>query len=455
MYFNVDIKTLTASAFRNVVLHNHRKEKIDKPNIDYERSHSNYYLFGSDDENKVLRNHILETRNSRKLASGKIRKIRNDANVALSFVFSASPEFFFDFEKTKMTREIWNPLEISNSEREKNIINNVWKTLNKERVKEYEKIILEHMREIHGDNLINVMCHLDEKNVHFHCLVSPRVETDNGLKLSAKDYYRRASLNQWNKDIRSRMSKLGLSANKEVSDVPTTVSEHRENVAAQQEAKKELEQGLPPAVPRPPATKLKKQEYVFGVISYYKADDVEEHIKTALERTNALKKEVRSLRKKNTELIEEASQIRGVKNRYKKSQIENTKMRKKIQKIEEEQLENLRSIPVEEIFEDFGMMPKREGSTIRFKDENFNIVVTPDTNRFIDNKKMLGGYGAIDALTKVFKHSFREAVEYLSSKFSTQRVAKVILENKEETEKIIENIISTKKTQTMFMFLKV
>ena len=54
----------------------------------------------------------------------------------MSFVFSASPEFFFDFKKSKMNIDKWNSMDISNSEKDKRKIAEVWKTLNEEKVKE-------------------------------------------------------------------------------------------------------------------------------------------------------------------------------------------------------------------------------------------------------------------------------------------------------------------------------
>ena len=38
MYFNMDVKLRNRTEFQNSVLHNHRKEKEPKENIDYERT---------------------------------------------------------------------------------------------------------------------------------------------------------------------------------------------------------------------------------------------------------------------------------------------------------------------------------------------------------------------------------------------------------------------------------
>ena len=53
MYFNMDVKLRNRTEFQNSVLHNHRKEKEPKKNIDYSRTKDNFYIIGSNDENKM------------------------------------------------------------------------------------------------------------------------------------------------------------------------------------------------------------------------------------------------------------------------------------------------------------------------------------------------------------------------------------------------------------------
>jgi len=427
MYFNMDIKRKKMIEFKNSVVHNHRKEKNPKDNIDYDRSANNYYIYGSSNEYETLISKIKETEESRKLQNGKIKKIRSDSNVCLSFVFSASPQFFFDFAKSNMTIEKWNSIDIEKSKEQKKLIAEVWKTLDEEKSKEFEKIILEHLKEVHGNNLINVMCHRDEKGLHYHALVCPRTESENGLKLSCKDYYRNYTLAGWNKDIRKRMKTLGLSANKPESDPPLSVEEH------------ELNEVEPPPQqePRPPAVQVNKG--LFG----YKSEEVEKQIKSSRRRENALKIENQKLRTYIEENSYEYSQSKIVKKRYDKLKRSYENMKTKYVKLTEEKKEELRTIPVAELLSQLGYQSKKEGTTVRFKNDDFNIVVKPSTNHFIDNKSMIGGYGAIDLLTKVLKFKFIEAVEYLSNRFSSNEIASLVMRNEEETKKLVSEKIDS------------
>ena len=55
--------------------------------------------------------------------------VRKDANRAIEFVLSASPEYFYDFEKAGITRDDWEKITIENLG-EKNIGNDLQRLKN-------------------------------------------------------------------------------------------------------------------------------------------------------------------------------------------------------------------------------------------------------------------------------------------------------------------------------------
>jgi Toprim-like len=86
-------------------------------------------------------------------------------------------------------------------------------------------------------------------------------------------------------------------------------------------------------------------------------------------------------------------------------------------------VEQVREIPLESILAYHGLAPHREGSSVRYKDERFNIVVSSG-GLWFDNAASLGGRGAIDLLLHVkyganpraaSDQQFREAVGWLAT----------------------------------------
>ena len=87
--------------------HNLRASKTKKEsNVDYSKSHLNKIILGSRNTVATINEKVEQRTNTKKL--------RDDANRAVEFVLSASPEHFYDFEKVGMTREEWNDLIPSN-----------------------------------------------------------------------------------------------------------------------------------------------------------------------------------------------------------------------------------------------------------------------------------------------------------------------------------------------------
>jgi 5S rRNA maturation endonuclease (ribonuclease M5) len=429
----MDVKLRNRTEFQNSVLHNSRKEKQPKDNIDYSRTKNNYYIFGSNNETQILSKHLEETKESRKQKNGTIKGIRKDANLAISFVFSASPEHFFDFKKSKMNIDKWNSIDISNSEKDKIKIAEVWKTLNEEKVKEFENVILEHMKAKHGNNLISIDCHRDEKGIHFHCLTSCRVDSPKGKKLSAKEYYTRTTLAEWNADIRPRMQAIGLEAKKEEPEPPIPTDAHHSQPADE----------VANDTPRLPVPPLKK-----GVLGVYKSSDVDARLEIHEQRERALKKDNSRLKRQIDKMNNSYVNHNNLKNQHSIIKKENAKMKNKLYKMTEDEKEDLRSISCSDVLKNLGFVGKTEGTTTRFKNEEMNIVVDEKTNKFIDNKTGQGGYGAIDILINQFNYKFKEAIDFLSSKFTSNQVAKIAsIAGKSDVKKFLEDTIEEQKQE--------
>jgi hypothetical protein len=58
-------------------------------------------------------------------------------------------------------------------------------------------------------------------------------------------------------------------------------------------------------------------------------------------------------------------------------------------------IEQVREIPLQSILAHHGLVPRREGATTRFKNDEYNIVVSPN-NLWFDNAAAVGGRGALD-----------------------------------------------------------
>src|SRR5690606_7036913 len=109
---------------------------------------------------------------------GKIpRKVREDANRVLEFVISASPEYFYDFDKLNITREQWDSLTPTNDPKYHEKVRLVFQTLNIERLNQFTEQVKEFCQIEFGENLINCVLHLDEKTPHFHIAVTPIMGT--------------------------------------------------------------------------------------------------------------------------------------------------------------------------------------------------------------------------------------------------------------------------------------
>ncbi len=176
--------------------HNHNlrasKSKQEK-NIDYSSSHKNELLLGTRNTVATI-NKKVEQRTNKK-------KLRADANRAIEFVLSASPEHFYDFEKCNMTREEWDNLTPSNFVGRMNKywdrLNEVKATLKQDKLDKWKHDTVEWVKKEFGQNVVNLVLHLDEKTPHAHLLAVPM--TKEG-KLSAKDFFNPDTAKRWQDD---------------------------------------------------------------------------------------------------------------------------------------------------------------------------------------------------------------------------------------------------------------
>lgn len=174
--------------------HNLRASKTKKENnVDYSSSHKNELLLGTRNTVATI-NQKVEQRTNKK-------KLRADANRAIEFVLSASPEYFYDFKKVGMTREEWDNLTPSNFEGRMSEywdrLNEVKATLKQDKLDDWKKKTVEWVKQEFGDNVVNLVLHLDEKTPHAHLLTVPL--TKEG-KLSAKDFFNPDTAKRWQDD---------------------------------------------------------------------------------------------------------------------------------------------------------------------------------------------------------------------------------------------------------------
>lgn len=446
MYYNIDIKLQNKSEFTKSHHHNARLEGQDKnDNVDQERLNDNYYLVGGN-ENPIdtINKKIAETKKD-----SYHKGIRKDANLAVSFVFSASPEFFFDFKKLKITREKWDSVSWQEYETNANgekvkksktklaehrrIISDAWQTVDEKKIKQFENEVLEHLKTQHKENLIDVVCHRDEKNFHIHartaCIVNDK--KTGKPKLSSKEYYRLGTLAQWRNDLSERMQRLKLTDKKPLQ--APSLDEHEYKQAVTIEPVKTQK--------RVPQIELKK-----GLLGY-KNDDVEKFISNSMQREKALKTENENLRKELQKQEPKIANANVTLKQLEKSIKEKDTMERKFRKITEQDKEDMRSIPCEDVLQSMGYIGKVENSTIRFKNEEFNIVIQKSTNKFFDNDSMNGGQGAIDLLMNIFKLKYLEAVDTLSNKFNIKDVAKIATKKREELSELVEKGIEAQQAE--------
>ena len=109
------------------------------------------------------------------------KALRKDANVLLEFVFSASPEFFYnDLDKNRFEQ-----LTMKDNKSELDKIFNE-KKLNKENLDKFKNAVVDFInsKPEFKNNVVNLVLHLDEKTPHFHLALTPILNN----RLTAKEF---------------------------------------------------------------------------------------------------------------------------------------------------------------------------------------------------------------------------------------------------------------------------
>lgn len=342
MYANRDIKAYKKDGAYRTASHTFRADPHND-NVDYSRTANNVVVFGADnyeDYKKDLANAIALTDKSRK---GK--RVRSDANLVINQVFNASPEYFFNFKEAGITRQQWDNLDPTNPA-DMSKIKDVWKTLDNEKLEQYQQVIVEHLQACHK-HTISLVLHLDEKSPHWHASSVPIIKNQRGeLALSKEQYYKRESLLRWNKDFEARINKLNLAFSKPAPDVQLS--------AEQLSVTEQLSKPKPPQSRRRRAYEPAKK---FGVFyseeevqklkrSYEKREEnlkeiIANHYKFVDENADKIR-QFNNLEAKHSVALKELQQLREHKNytrNYRKLVSDEKKMRLEIEQQKAEILE--------------------------------------------------------------------------------------------------------------------
>lgn len=172
--------------------HNHNLRASlskDERNVNRALSYNNELLLGRPDTVKAINEKIesLELKTA----------VRKDANRAIEFVLSASPEYFYDFKKAGITREDWDTITI-----EKLGVKEYWRKLEEikkftinENIEKWKKDIVKFVNNDPDlkNNVINLVVHQDEKTPHAHLIVTPVIDG----KLTAKQFFTPGRSRYW------------------------------------------------------------------------------------------------------------------------------------------------------------------------------------------------------------------------------------------------------------------
>ena len=177
-------------------VHNHNLrtyENHSAENINFDRN-QNQIVLGSADTHKKLKENLS------KLESKKA--IRKDANVLLEFVFSASPEFFYN----NLDKEKFDKLTMKDNKNELDKIFN--ENLNKENLDKFKKSVVDFInsKPEFKNNVVNLVLHLDEKTPHFHLTLTPILNN----RLTAKEFFTPEKARTWQDDFHSVLQKNNI-----------------------------------------------------------------------------------------------------------------------------------------------------------------------------------------------------------------------------------------------------
>lgn len=429
-----------------------REEK--KKNVDWNRTENNQHLAGANtyqDAKEVLENLIPD---SQRMKNGEVKK---SLNLLLGINISASPSYFFKALQppenlTEEQKEVWqiekndwwdklnpNSKDPKKAIEDKKIIAEVWKTLDKKAFEEWKKIAVEFTkREEFKNNTLTLDLHMDEKRPHLEFMVTPVV---NG-KFDCDKFWTFKRMNEWRTELATKYASLGLEQTREDGPRPPINDFDRYRALHLDEMDRTPE---PPStvVPQPVfPSDLNQTPIPLTNKVIIDKTELEKITKQQKKRETAQREHYafyKSFFKKNKNKVESYNKISSENKVIKK---ENTIMKNRIKKLTDEQMENIRQIPLVEVCQNLGLEVKKEGKDFyRVKNKEINLVINEEKNQFSENRNSNNGFGAINLLVKVFGYSAKQAIEFLSGKFQPVQITKTILANPQLTNSVLNETV--------------
>lgn len=413
-------------------VHNHNLrtyENHSAENINFDRTNKNEVVLGSAETHKKLNENLS------KLTSKKA--IRKDANVLLEFIFSASPEFFYD----NLDKEKFDKLTMEKNKSELDKI--FYEQLNKENLDKFKKSVVEFIesKPEFKDNVVNLVLHLDEKTPHFHLTLTPIL---NG-RLTAKKFFTPENARNWQTDFHSVLKNNNLQLERGEKNSPAihqSLADYRSNELV--DIPQPPEVYVPSRVlPNELGTKIPLTEQVMTTKT--ELNDASKKIQRREAAQDVKYSFYKDFYNNYKDTFIKAKQAISENDKYKyqvkKLKEENSDMTYKIKKFTEGQLENLRQIPIVQVAIKLGLkLAEHKNGFARFKDDNINLVINESTNEYSENKQNKNGFGAINFLKDIAGFNFIESTEFLGNDFKTSDIAKEVLESKQAIH-IIENAV--------------
>lgn len=438
-FYVLDVDKFKTSSVVGVSKHNTRdfrevttREKKSKfDNVDFTRSKNNL-SFGPKNSTE-----FEEKLNSIIRKDNPDQKIKTSTNVFVIFLISASPSYFFDDLKTEEDLKKWDNLKISNP-KDKIEIAKIWKSFNKTNFENWKKSVLEFSNdEEFKDIFLSLEIHMDEKTPHAHFSVVPKV----GTKVDCKHFYTPTNLEKWRKKLEVHFTPLGLERAKDEPMPRDDQEQHYKALAGAVEPDQPPTEQPPKKLTSKDVFEVKKNWFGKGKekIQVVSTEDI---LKNSFER-ELIQGEKYGFYKSFYENNKyNSAYVKKIENKNTALLKENTKMKTQIKKFTDEQMENFRQVPLIEVVKNLGFEVKKESSEFyRVKTENLNLVINDSKNQFSENKNSNNGFGAINLLVKVFGYSAKQAIEFLSGKFSAPQISKTILTNTELTNSIVNETV--------------
>lgn len=397
------------------------------PNLDADRTKNNLH-FDFDTfapTKKISSKAFKEKLNKIIRRKNPKQKIKKSTNVFLNMNFSASPQYFFK-GLNENNLLWWDQLR---HPKDKDEIQKIWKTLDQEKFEAWKNTVLDFIKneEDFKDLGISLDLHLDEKTPHFEFSLCPKF----GDKVDCKNFFTPARLEKWRSKLDQAFKPLGLERLK--GEAPAAQDDYK--------AIAEASSTVPvPEAPRAKAPKPILADEVFkdGFLGKKQVIPTEEILENRNKREKAYNTELQFYKKYFNENKYKVNAYDKLKVKYETEKKENNKMKNTIKKLSTEQVENLREIDCNDVLQVLGFQPKKEGITTRTKTDELNLVVNSE-NKFTENKNQIYGGGAIDLLMKVFKYTFKESTDFLTSHFGFDKVSKVVLTNQKQTQETVKN----------------